>query len=194
MKYVIKCVCSFPLAALIVLAGCGDGNGTTGPEETSYEGTWTRATNTGRVVDFTVQNNTITTFSVAVEFPVPPCELTVTSSPGAAITKRELQLHPGGRGPLDRHHRNLQLPNDRLGNLRPAQHGRSSMRREFPHWLRGGRSDLLVQEAVIDRHESSSLSVLRVTDVEKQPFRSMGFVSVIIVSALFALGLPLVLL
>ena len=30
--------------------------------------------------------------------------------------------------------------------------------------------------------------------VEKQPFRSMGFVSVIIVSALFALGLPMVLL
>ena len=30
--------------------------------------------------------------------------------------------------------------------------------------------------------------------VERQPFRSMGFVSVIIVSALFALGLPLVLL
>ena len=28
-----------------------------------------------------------------------------------------------------------------------------------------------------------------VTDVERQPFRSMGFVSVIIVSALFALGL-----
>ena len=36
--------------------------------------------------------------------------------------------------------------------------------------------------------------LLRVTDVERQPFRSMGFVSVIIVSALFALGLPLVLL
>ena len=33
-----------------------------------------------------------------------------------------------------------------------------------------------------------------VTHVERQPFRSMGFVSVIIVSALFALGLPLVLL
>ena len=33
----------------------------------------------------------------------------------------------------------------------------------------------------------------RVTDVERQPFRSMGFVSVIIVSVLFALGLPLVL-
>ena len=36
--------------------------------------------------------------------------------------------------------------------------------------------------------------LLRVTDVEKQPFRSMGFVSVIVVSAVFALGLPLVLL
>ena len=36
--------------------------------------------------------------------------------------------------------------------------------------------------------------LLRVTDVERQPFRSMGFVSVIIVSALFALGLPLVVL
>ena len=35
--------------------------------------------------------------------------------------------------------------------------------------------------------------LLRVTDVEKQPFRSMGFVSVLIVSALFALGLPFVL-
>ena len=35
--------------------------------------------------------------------------------------------------------------------------------------------------------------LLRVTDVERQPFRSMGFVSVIITSALFALGLPLVL-
>ena len=36
--------------------------------------------------------------------------------------------------------------------------------------------------------------LLRVTDVERQPFRSRGFVSVIIVSVLFALGLPLVLL
>jgi len=35
--------------------------------------------------------------------------------------------------------------------------------------------------------------MLRVTDVESRPFRSMGFVSVIIVSALFTLGLPLVL-
>jgi len=35
--------------------------------------------------------------------------------------------------------------------------------------------------------------LLRASDVEQQPFRSMGFVSVIIVSGLFALGLPLVL-
>ena len=36
--------------------------------------------------------------------------------------------------------------------------------------------------------------LLRVTDVERQPFRSMGFVSVIITSVIFALGLPLMLL
>ena len=36
--------------------------------------------------------------------------------------------------------------------------------------------------------------LLRVIDGERQPFRSMGFVSVIIVSGLFVLGLPLVLL
>jgi hypothetical protein len=36
--------------------------------------------------------------------------------------------------------------------------------------------------------------LLRATDVEHQPFRSMGFVSVIITSVIFALGLPLVLL
>ena len=35
--------------------------------------------------------------------------------------------------------------------------------------------------------------LLRATDVERQPFRSMGFVSVIITSALFLLALPLVL-
>ena len=35
--------------------------------------------------------------------------------------------------------------------------------------------------------------LLRVTDVERQPFRSLGFVSVIIASVIFALGLPLVL-
>ena len=37
-------------------------------------------------------------------------------------------------------------------------------------------------------------TLLRVTDVERQPFRSMGFVSVIIVGVLFAMGLPSVLL
>ena len=36
--------------------------------------------------------------------------------------------------------------------------------------------------------------LLRVTDVERQPFRSMGFVSVIIATGLFLVGLPLVLL
>ena len=36
--------------------------------------------------------------------------------------------------------------------------------------------------------------LLRVTDVERLPFRSKGFVRVIIASALFALGLPVVLL
>ena len=36
--------------------------------------------------------------------------------------------------------------------------------------------------------------LLRVADGERQPFRSMGFVSVIIASGLFALGLPLALL
>ena len=39
----------------------------------------------------------------------------------------------------------------------------------------------------------SKLNQTRPT-LERQPFRSMGFVSVIIVSVLFALGLPLVLL
>ena len=42
--------------------------------------------------------------------------------------------------------------------------------------------------------EPSSRFLLRVTDVERQPFRSMGIVSIIIVSCLFAMGLPLVLL
>ena len=40
----------------------------------------------------------------------------------------------------------------------------------------------------------SAMFLLRATDVEPQPLRSMGFVSVILVSVLFALGLPLVLL
>jgi hypothetical protein len=35
--------------------------------------------------------------------------------------------------------------------------------------------------------------LLRATDVERQPFRSLGVVSVIITSALFLLALPLVL-
>jgi len=44
------------------------------------------------------------------------------------------------------------------------------------------------------RHLTEARQAEGVTDVERQPFRSMGFVSVIIVSVLFALGLPLVLL
>ena len=36
--------------------------------------------------------------------------------------------------------------------------------------------------------------LLRVTDVERQPFRSMGFATVIVTTGLFLLGLPLVLL
>ncbi len=36
--------------------------------------------------------------------------------------------------------------------------------------------------------------LLKITDVEKQPFRSMGFTSVVIVSLLFLVGLPFVLL
>ena len=44
------------------------------------------------------------------------------------------------------------------------------------------------------RMNSGVSFLLRVTDVEHQPFRSMGFVSVIIMSGIFALGLPMVLL
>ena len=47
---------------------------------------------------------------------------------------------------------------------------------------------------VLLRMNSGVGFLLRATDVERQPFRSMGFVSVIIVSVLFAMGLPLVLL
>ena len=36
--------------------------------------------------------------------------------------------------------------------------------------------------------------LLKITDVEKQPFRSMGFTSVVLVSLLFLVGLPFVLL
>lgn len=36
--------------------------------------------------------------------------------------------------------------------------------------------------------------LLKVTDVEQQPFRSMGFTSVVLVSLLFLVGLPFVLL
>jgi hypothetical protein len=36
--------------------------------------------------------------------------------------------------------------------------------------------------------------LLKVTDVEHHPFRSMGFTSVVLVSLLFLIGLPFVLL
>ena len=44
------------------------------------------------------------------------------------------------------------------------------------------------------RSSRSKLNQTLSAVLERQPFRSMGFVSVIIVSVLFALGLPLVLL
>jgi hypothetical protein len=47
---------------------------------------------------------------------------------------------------------------------------------------------------VLLRMNSGVGFLIRVTDVEKKPFTSMGFVSVIIVTVIFALGLPFVLL
>ena len=46
---------------------------------------------------------------------------------------------------------------------------------------------------VLLRMNSGVGFLLRVTDVERQPFRSMGFVSVIVASLIFLMGLPLVL-
>ncbi len=60
-------------------------------------------------------------------------------------------------------------------------------------WLWVYSGSILLSRVLL-RMNSGVGFLLRVTDVEKQPFRSMGFVSVIIVSGLFALGLPLVLL
>ena len=60
-------------------------------------------------------------------------------------------------------------------------------------WLWLYAASVLVSRVLL-RMNSGVGFLLRVTDVEKQPFRSMGFVSVIIVSGLFLLGLPLVLL
>ncbi len=59
-------------------------------------------------------------------------------------------------------------------------------------WLWVYSGSILLSRVLL-RMNSGVGFLLRVTDVEKQPFRSMGFVSVIIVSALFALGLPLML-
>ena len=50
------------------------------------------------------------------------------------------------------------------------------------------------RENGIEQRELQRESPPFLTDVERQPYRSMGFVSVNIVSGLFALGLPLVLL
>jgi hypothetical protein len=60
-------------------------------------------------------------------------------------------------------------------------------------WLWLYAASVLVSRVLL-RMNSGVGFLLRVTDVERQPFRSMGFVSVSIVSVLFALGLPLVLL
>jgi hypothetical protein len=60
-------------------------------------------------------------------------------------------------------------------------------------WLWLHAASVLVSRVLL-RMNSGVGFLLRATDVERQPFRSMGFVSVIIVSGLFLLGLPLVLL
>ena len=56
-----------------------------------------------------------------------------------------------------------------------------------------GARRVILSQALL-RMNSGVGFLLRVTDVERQPFRSMGFVSVTIVSVLFALGLVVVLL
>jgi len=60
-------------------------------------------------------------------------------------------------------------------------------------WLWLYAASVLVSRVLL-RMNSGVGFLLRVTDVERQPFRSMGFVSIILVSGLFALGLPLVVL
>ena len=60
-------------------------------------------------------------------------------------------------------------------------------------WLWLYAASVLVSRVLLRMNNGVGF-LLRVTDVERQPFRSMGFVSVIIVSVLFALGLPVVLL
>jgi len=60
-------------------------------------------------------------------------------------------------------------------------------------WLWLYAASVLVSRVLLKMNSGVGF-LLRVTDVERQPFRSMGFVSVIIVSVLFLLGLPLVLL
>jgi hypothetical protein len=57
-------------------------------------------------------------------------------------------------------------------------------------WLYTG--SVLLSHALV-RMSAGVGSLLRLTDLERQPFRSLGFVSVIIASTLFAAGLPAVL-
>ena len=54
-----------------------------------------------------------------------------------------------------------------------------------------GETPMLTRWPALSDH--TSVRTVSVTDVERQPFRSMGFVSVIIVSGIFALGLLFVL-
>ena len=59
-------------------------------------------------------------------------------------------------------------------------------------WLWLYAASVLVSRLLVRMNDGVGF-LLRVTDVDRQPFRSMGFVSVLIVSALFAMGLPFVL-
>ena len=59
-------------------------------------------------------------------------------------------------------------------------------------WLWLYAASVLVSRVLLRMNNGVGF-LLRVTDVERQPFRSMGFISVIIVSVLLTLGLPLVL-
>jgi hypothetical protein len=60
-------------------------------------------------------------------------------------------------------------------------------------WLWIYAASVLVSRVLV-RMSGGVGFLLKVTDVEKQPFRSMGFTSVVLVSLLFLVGLPFVLL
>lgn len=60
-------------------------------------------------------------------------------------------------------------------------------------WLWLYAASVLLSRVLLKMNDGLGF-LLGVTDVENQPFRSMGFVSVLIVSGLFLLGLPFVLL